>query len=80
MRSRPDFPVIDGRPAWWWIQLWRRCHELKWAGDHRAYWSRLGWPEAGAYEEQTELMIQVFDVITDVKAEILRNDLAKMRG
>jgi hypothetical protein len=80
MRGRPDLPRIADRPAWWWIQLWRRCHELRWAGDNRAYWGRIEWPEPGPVSEQLEIVVQVFAEISEMKAEILTADLKKMQS
>ncbi len=80
MRGFPERPQIAERPAYWWIQLWRRCHELRWAGANRAYWSRLEWPEPGPVSEQLEITVQAFTEIGNVKTEILTADIKRMTG
>jgi hypothetical protein len=68
---------VAGRAAWWWIQLWRRCHELVWATDRKAQWRRVEWPESGAVLDQWELVVSIFSVITDEKSIILKGQLEK---
>ena len=62
------------------MQLWRRCHELVWGADLRATWRRVEWPELGTVLDQAEILVELFEIVSDEKAMLLRGDLKRLAG
>jgi hypothetical protein len=44
---------------WIWLDVFDHCHE---AGQTL---NRIAWPDNGAYLEQDNLLVQVFDIVRD---------------
>jgi hypothetical protein len=52
-----------------WIELWTWCHAPGFAGP-----VRTAWPDGRSLLEQPAVVVRVFDLITEITAEVARTD------
>lgn len=76
-----EYGSVGGVSIWWWLGTFMDCHELevekskdtKGRKNVSVRVHRLCWPETGAYEDQSQLVIDVFRVLTEAYREANRH-------
>ena len=53
---------------------------MVWGSDLRAQWRRVEWPEPGTVLDQTEILVELFEIVSDEKAIMLKSDLKRLSG